>query len=131
MAPERPLHALRVAVTLIVAAIALSTAPGAMAAPAEGDAGAPAGATREPRVYVPIRQPVIEEAPAVPTRAARPPASGVRRAGQAVGATVTTVGVVSFMELPGTAIPMWWLLLVLPAVPLARMWRSWTARMFD
>ena len=104
----------------------------ASVAPWAASANAAGAAPAEPaQVYVPIEDPVVEPAPRIAVKTpAEPSGPAVLRAARALGDGARTAAKVPFVELPGTAVPVWWALLMLLAVPLARVWRAWTARMF-
>jgi hypothetical protein len=87
-------------------------------------------------IYVPIKQGTLQQTP----QAQRPRNAAAQRprgftgrmsnAGARVGRGVGTAASVPLMQVPGTPVPIWWVLIVLAAIPLARLWRTWTARMF-
>lgn len=101
-----------------------------VAAPATCSAASP---QHETRVYVPIGAPTVEHAP----RTTQAPATHTRvrraapaRAAAAVASSARSAARVPLLQLPHTSVPIWWAMLLLLAVPLARAWRGWTARMF-
>lgn len=110
-----------VVLVALVVAVPSSLAAGSSAAPAE----AKPARQGELKVYVPVQKPRIEPAQVVAPRVPKP-----SRASKAVTASFDTAATVTFMQIPGTVVPLWWLALMLLAVPLARLWRRWTARMF-
>lgn len=139
----------RAAAAVLLAIIVATLAPAAAAALTPAGAQ-PIGEQQERpptgdlKIYVPIEAPVLEAAPVADgagdgsgrgvVNGSGSSAGGGRstteRAAQALATSFDTAATVPLVKVPGTAIPLWWLLLVLLAVPLARLWRSWTARMF-
>ena len=85
----------------------------------------------EPVVYVPIKAPAIKQAPVEKKIEPERPKSTTARASKAFKGVGNTIASATFSDLPGTAVPIWWLLIVFLAIPLARLWRSWTAQMFE
>jgi hypothetical protein len=85
-------------------------------------------------IYVPIKAPAITfDTPIAASHPHPPPPahrSVAQRAGAAIVSTLTGAGNATFATLPNTSVPLWWVLLMLLAVPFARLWRRWTARMF-
>ena len=132
IARRTPAVAFAVAASVVVLAmLVLPAASWAAAAPARPSPTQPAkqraAAPTTMRVYVPIERPKMMEAPAASAPVAAPKAS---HAQQMVETTAHAVVSVPMMNVAGTPIPLWWMLLGLLAIPFAKLWQRWTARMF-
>lgn len=121
-----------VAMGVCVLVLALPAAAAAAAAPTgparQGPPAQPHAAPVKVHIYVPIKQPKMSEAP--PAAAAPLPAAKPTHAQQMAETTAHAVVSVPMMKVGGTPIPLWWMLLGLLSIPLAKLWQRWTARMF-
>jgi hypothetical protein len=121
-------------VAVLSALLALGSAPVHAATgdePSPAEVRAAMQSSDEPVVFVPIKAPAIEAAPNANSTGSAQRQTKPAAVSKKIASGFKTGANAPLVKLPGTSIPIWWVLLAVLAVPLAKLWRRWTARMFD